>query len=330
MMTTPLQTQGPYWLALDFGGTKLSAALAVADQVAAHQWLTVQRRRLPPGATAATSWAMMRALADQALAGLAPTAVGVSFGGPVDVLAGRVRRSHHVPGWDDFPLRDRAQAEWGVPAQIENDARAAALGEWCLGAGQGCESLLYVTVSTGVGGGWVVGGRLWPGADGLAGEIGHLTLQPDGPLCACGRRGCLEALAAGRAIARRARECVQADPPGGQALLALVGGHLEAVTAEHVAQAAAQGDALAGRVLSEAAQALGQGLGRALTLMNPQRVVLGGGVTKAGDRYWQRVRQTAAAAVFAGQTVDIVPAALGDNAPLWGAVVLADGAWTNR
>ena len=120
-------------------------------------------------------------------------AIGVSFGGPVDAARGLVRLSHHVPGWEEIPLAEQLRAEFGAPAAVDNDANVAALGEWRFGAGQGAASLLYVTISTGIGGGWVLGGRIWGGADGMAGEIGHMIVRPGGAACACGRRGCTEA-----------------------------------------------------------------------------------------------------------------------------------------
>jgi glucokinase len=180
-------------------------------------------------------------------------------------------------------------------------------------------------VSTGVGGGWILNGRLWSGVDGLAGEIGHLVLQPEGPLCTCGKRGCVEALAAGPYVAAQARDALLADPGAGALLRARVQGDLSRLTAEHVALAAQDGDGLAWQVLSDAARALGQGIGAALVLINPQRVVVGGGVAKSGERYWQVMREAAGRAQgVPGARVDIVPAALGDDAPLWGAAALAE------
>ncbi len=132
-------------------------------------------------------------------------AVGVSFGGPVDAAQGLVLLSHHVPGREKVPLREWPEERPGVPAAVDNDANAGALGEWRFGAGQGCDSLLYVTVSTGIGGGWIMHGRPYRGADGMAGEIGHVVIDPNGPACICGKRGCLEAPVTGPAIARHAR-----------------------------------------------------------------------------------------------------------------------------
>lgn len=310
-------------LALDFGGTKLTAGLAAAGET---RWLAHAQAPSPPNGDASADRREILALARCLLAEIKarPAAVGVSFGGPVDAAQGLVLLSHHVPGWEDFPLAAWLRGEFGTPAAVDNDANAGALGEWRFGAGQGCASLLYVTVSTGIGGGWVLDGRVYHGADSLAGEIGHMTVEPGGPPCACGRRGCLEALAAGPAIARRARERLRAAPGRGARLLELAGGDVDAVTAKEVSQAADLGDPLAQEVLDEAARALGLGLAAAIVLVNPQRVVVGGGVSKAGERYFAAVREAARAHVLPGMTVDVVPAALGDDAPLWGAIALAE------
>lgn len=328
-------------LALDFGGTKHAAALLRASDLAhagVLAWLAYERHLSPPGADAQTDLALVLGMAREML-GTHPgelAAVGVSFGGPVDAPRGRVRLSHHVPGWEDFPLAERLQAELGAPVSVDNDANAGALGEWRFGAGRGCDSLLYITVSTGVGGGWVLDGRPYRGADGMAGEIGHTVVRParssdaattGSPMCVCGRAGCVEVLACGPAIARHARERLAADSNAGQRLRNLVQGRLDRLTAEHVCRAAQAGDALALDVLLDAAEALGAGIGNALSLMNPRRVVLGGGVAQAGDAYWAEVRRAARANTLPEISVDIVPAALGGDAPLWGAVVQCVHNW---
>jgi len=254
-----------------------------------------------------------------------PAAVGVSFGGPVDAATGRVITCHHLPGWDDVPLREWVEEAFNAPAAVENDANAGALGEWRFGAGRGCDDLLYITVSTGIGGGLILDGRLRHGLNSLAGEIGHMIVEPGGPVCTCGRRGCLEALAAGPAIARRARELLKAEPQRGQVLRRLAGGDLESITSKMVSQAAAAGDEVAQQALDEAARALGLGIANAATLLNPKLVVLGGGVIKAGERFLSVVRTVAQKQALQGIEVRIVEAALGDDAPLWGAIALAMG-----
>jgi glucokinase len=320
-MTTP-----QLLLALDYGGTKHTAALLIPGQ---RQWLAHDRVFSPPGADANYDQAAMLNLARGLLAQNPGhlVAIGVSFGGPVDAHRGMVRLSHHVPGWEETPLADRLQAELGVKAAVDNDANVAAFGEWTFGAGQGCASLLYVTVSTGIGGGWVLGGRIWSGADGMAGEIGHIVVRPGGVPCVCEKAGCLEAEACGWGIAAKARARLRDDglpTADRRPLLALAGGRADAVTAQQVAQAATAGDALAQSLMDDAAEALGIGLGGAINLMNPERIVLGGGVTKSGDRWWQIVRATARHHALPQMRVEIVPAALGDDAPLWGAAALAN------
>ena len=265
----------------------------------------------------------MRALARDVLGGERPSAIGVSFGGPVDATTGTVRLSYHVPGWEDVPLRQVLEAEFDAPTSVDNDANVAALGEHRFGAGRGTDSLLYITVSTGVGGGWILHGQLWRGAGGMAGEIGHTVVDPDGPVCVCGKRGCVERLASGPYIAQRAREWLEASPGRGHVLRVLAANDLEAITAQLVSRAAAQGDELAWEALEVAAWALGVGIGNAANLVNPQRFVLGGGVTKAGERFWEVIRRVAREAALPQLQFDVVPAALGDDAPLWGAIALA-------
>ena len=321
-------------LALDFGGTKLTAGLAVAGE---RGWRAYRMVPSPPGGNAQSDLEIMMGLARDLLASppsvppnsggeaKAPlAAVGVSFGGPVDAARGLVLLSHHVPGWEEMPLREWLEERLGVPAAVDNDANAGALGEHRFGAGQGYDSLMYITVSTGVGGGWILNGQPWRGADGMAGEIGHTVVDPDGPVCLCGKRGCVERLASGPYIAQRARQWLKVQPDRGRILRALAGGDVEAITAELVAQAATQGDDLAWEALEIAAWALGVGIGNAANLVNPRCFVLGGGVTKAGERFWEVVRRTARQTALPEVHFDVVPAALGDDAPLWGAIALAE------
>jgi glucokinase len=309
------------WLALDFGGTKHTAATLEKGDT---QWRGLERTFSPPDADADYDIQTMLALAENVLAGDTPDAIGVSFGGPVDATTGTVRLSHHVPGWENIPLREMLEAKFGAPASVDNDANVAALGEYRFGAGRGCTSLFYITVSTGVGGGWILNGQPWRGADGMAGEIGHTVVDPQGPVCLCGKRGCVERLASGPYMAQEARGRLTECADQGRLLRDLVNGDLEKITGKLISQAAAQGDALAWEILRTSAWALGVGIGNAANLVNPQRVVLGGGVTKSGERFWDVIRQTARETALPEITVDIVPAELGDDAPLWGAVALAE------
>jgi glucokinase len=311
----------PLLLALDFGGTKHTAAVITPST---NQWHAHQRAFSPPNADASTDFKIMTSLAREVLAGEHPSAIGVSFGGPVDFTTGTVRLSHHVPGWENIKLRSLLEAEFNAPASVDNDANVAALGEHRFGAGQGYDSLLYITVSTGVGGGWILNGQPWRGAGGMAGEIGHTVVDPNGPICLCGKRGCLERLASGPYIAQQVREWLQAQPNQGQVLRSLVQDNLEAITAQLVSQAVIQGDNLAIQALEQAGWAMGVAIGNSANLVNPQRFVLGGGVTKAGERFWDVVRRVARETALPEVDFEIVPAALGDDAPLWGGVAIAE------
>lgn len=296
-------------LAFDFGGTKLTAALAPAAVTEAGKWLGHRRVFSPPHADAHYDITTMVALGHELLAGRVPTAIGVSFGGPVDFATGMVRLSHHVPGWEYTPLQQQLEAAFGTPVRLDNDANVAALGEHRFGAGRGYDSLLYITVSTGVGGGWILDGRPWRGHGGMAGEIGHTVIDPNGPLCLCGKRGCVERLASGPYMA--------------QELATLQGREDADLTGKDVADLAAQGNETAGQVLTRGAWALGVGIGNAANLVNPQLFILGGGVTQSGELWWSAVRHAARQTALPEVQFDIIPAALGDDAPLWGAVALA-------
>ncbi len=294
-------------LAFDFGGTKLTAALTTISHIATGQrnWLGVRRVFSPEDGGAKYDIETMIRLGRELSGGRQVTAVGVSFGGPVDFVLGTVRLSHHVPGWENTPLRALLAAEFDAPVCVDNDANVAALGEHRFGAGQCCDSLMYITVSTGVGGGWALNGRSWRGHEGMAGEIGHTVVDPAGPLCLCGKRGCVERLASGPYMAQDWARGVR-----------------KTATGKMVAEMAAQGDEDARRILRRGARALGVGIGNAANLINPQLFVLGGGVTKSGDLWWDAVRQAAHETALPEVHFEIVPARLGDDAPLWGAVAL--------
>ena len=308
-------------LALDFGGTKLTAAVISPG---ANQWQAHRRAFSPPNADANTDINIMISLAHEVLAGEKPTAIGVSFGGPVDFTTGKVRLSHHVPGWENVELLSIIQSEFNAPTSIDNDANVAALGEHLFGAGQGISSLFYITVSTGVGGGWILNGKPWRGAGGMAGEIGHTVVDPNGPICLCGKRGCVERFASGPYIAQQVKELLQIQPRQGQILRNLVNNKPEKITAKIVSQAAAQGDDCAIKSLEKAGWALGVGIGNTANLINPQCFILGGGVTKSGERFWEVVRKVARETALPEVDFEIVPAAFGDDAPLRGAVALAE------
>jgi glucokinase len=319
-------------LALDFGGTKHSLAclrlemarrLMTGDSCNALEWQAYRRVFSPPGADAQYDLETVFELARELLDSETPAAIGVSFGGPVDYRLGQVRLSHHVPGWENIRLQHMLEQAFHAPAAVDNDANVAALGEACFGAGRGAGSLLYITISTGVGGGWILNGAPWRGAEGMAGEIGHTVVDPQGPLCLCGKNGCVERLASGPYLAADARRVLQDHPERGTILRSLAGGDLSNITGKLLSEAAAAGDELAWELLERSAWALGVAIGNAANLLNPQVFVLGGGLTKSGEHYWQVLRQTARQTALPQVHFEVLPAALGDDAPLWGALALA-------
>jgi glucokinase len=249
--------------------------------------------------------------------------VGVSFGGPVETDHRTVRRSMHVPGWDGFALADRLESEFGVAAKVANDADAAAMAEYRFGAGRGMEHMLYLTVSTGIGGGVIIDGQLYRGKRGWAGEIGHMPLQPGGLLCSCGRHGCLEALASGPAIARAACQALMDVDADAASLLRAF--PPEQLTAREVADAARQGDPLARRVWETAMTWLGIGIAAAVNLLNPGRVVIGGGLTRAEGLLFEPVQRVVAQYAL-DPDVAIVPAALRDDVGVIGGTALLGNA----
>jgi glucokinase len=230
-------------------------------------------------------------------------------------------RSDHVPGWEQVALQDILEAAFDAPVRIDNDGNVGALGELHFGAGRGCQDMFYITVSTGVGGGWIINGRPLRGHNQMAGEIGHVVIDPHGPQCLCGKRGCVERYASGPFMARDAQQQLDQHPERGAVLRQLTAEET-VVTGKHVAQAAAQGDDIAGEILQRGAWAVGIGIGNAANLFNPQRFILGGGITKSGPLWWEGVHRAARATALSDIELNIVPAELGDDAPLWGAVAL--------
>jgi glucokinase len=310
-------------IALDIGGTHFRAGLFDA---AGKRLKVLEGKTLRAGGR---DWMLgeLRALGEELRrASPAPVAAcGVSFGGPVDFKRQRVT-SVHTPGWENFALADWIHQSLGLPCLVDNDANAGALGEYRFGAGQGTESLIYLTLSTGIGSGIICDGRVHRGKDSMAGEIGHLPLCDSDRVCTCGlASGCTEALASGRSLDRQAWEFAAAHPIEAVRMIELAEGRAEAVTARELVRAAQEGDDAAASIFKEATRWLARALLIAIRLLNPDKIVLGGGVAQAGDfllrslgqwlREWQSPN-------FPYST-EIVIAALGNYSPLYGAAALA-------
>jgi len=304
---------------VDLGGTQIRAVLAEADGTILARYNTLTAPEDGPGAVLERVVAAARAvltMARQPVRG-----VGIGSAGALDPWTGSVQSAPNL-GWHDIPLKATLESRLGVPVVVGNDANAAALAEKRFGAGQGVEDLLYVTVSTGIGSGIISGGRLVLGAHGSAGEIGHIPILPDGARCQCGQRGCLEALAAGPALARDAAERIAAGMPS--SILVLVQGDPAQITAEVVARAAAHGDRLARDVIRQAAFYLGIGLVTLIHTLEPQLILIGGGVAQIGDLLLSTIRGTVRERVIPcmAPSLRIEPAALGKDAGVLGAIAL--------
>jgi glucokinase len=314
----------PLVIGIDLGGTKISTALVDSDgKIIAQDYRETQAIAGPQVVVGRALDSAREVMAQAAVEQSQVAAVGIGAPGSVDIKTGVVVAPPNLPGWDRVPLRQLVEDGLGIKAFLENDANAAALGEHRLGAGRGTEHMIYVTVSTGIGGGLILDGRLYHGVSGMAGEIGHITVMPYGPLCGCGNRGCLEALASGTAIAREARERVVRGVPTLMADLAE--GDLERITAKLVAEAARQGDVEAQEIIDQAMRYLGVGMANLANLFNPQLIVIGGGLTNIGELLFGPVRRVVDQRAFRAQSqaLRIVRAELGDDVGVLGAAAVA-------
>jgi glucokinase len=312
------------YLGIDLGGTKIAAGVVspAGELRASVQVPTPVREGVKAVIRAMVS--ASRGAAKAAGVGIGHLAgAGVGAPGPVDVEAGLVVSPPNLPGWRDVALGQLLGRSLGLTVALQNDANVAGLAEYRFGAGRGCSPLVYLTVSTGIGGAVLLDGKLLSGVRGGAGEVGHIVLLPDGPLCGCGNRGCLEALASGTAVARRAREAVRQSAPS--RLTERFASRPSRITAAVVADFAQAGDAESQRILSEAMEHLGRGVAGVVSLLNPERVVIGGGLSALGPALFEPVRRAVArlANGLASSSVSVVPAELGPHSGVIGAAALA-------
>ncbi|MFC0407733.1 ROK family protein [Roseomonas elaeocarpi] len=311
-MTASTQGEAPQFLGIDLGGTQLRVALVDA----AGQVLAAERRETDlsgPDAVIAQMVALIGILR-----GPAVRALGVGVPGTIDRAAGTVLGVPALPGWGGVALAERLRTATGLPVVLENDAKAACIGEWRAGAGMGSDNLAYVTVSTGIGAGIIAEGRLLRGAAGLAGELGHTRLTEQPIPCACGRTGCWQALVSGPVLAARAR----AVAVPGSRLAALAEG--VPLSSRHVGVAAAEGDATALALLAEMAEWLGVGFANLQHSYDSERIVVGGGVSALLEPMRAGIEATLRARLLPGfRPATILRAALGDDAGLVGTAMAA-------
>jgi glucokinase len=309
-----------HYIVVDLGGTQIRAALATSPN-RLHQ--TIRRETLAdqgPDVVIRRIESAIRQVAGERWADV--DAVGIVAPGPLDPWLGVILEPPNLPGWANLPLKDRLSSGLNRPVVLGNDANLAALAEQRFGAGQGKRHMIYITVSTGIGGGVITDDKLLLGVRGLAAEVGHMTLEPYGPLCTCGNKGCLEALASGPAIARNARDRIAAGRAS--SILALAGDDPQRITAELVGRAATQGDPLAIELLQQAGFYIGVGIVNLMKLFNPGIIVIGGGVSQVGNLLFEPIRHTVQARIshFYWENCPIVPAALSDDVGLLGALAM--------
>ena len=306
-------------LAIDIGGTKLAAGIVgSAGRILARGEVPTLAAEGPERVLNRVLRLAENVLATPGVSADAIQRIGIGCAGPVDRQGGLILNPPNLPGWVRIPLVEHIEKALGRPTVLENDANAAALGEFRYGAGKGASSLVYLTVSTGIGSGIILDGKIWHGVKDGAGEVGHMTLLPDGPVCGCGNRGCLEALASGPSIARRAREALATGQPS----RLRAAGDFTAADVVHLAQ---EGDAIAAEVWNETVEYLGLGVAAIVTILAPERVVIGGGVSQAGDFLFVPLRREVRRRVklVAVESVPILPAALGPDVGILGAAAVA-------
>jgi len=305
---------------VDIGGTKIAAAA-----VDGHGAVVARARRETPEEHAAAILHTVAEMVREIAASHEVGAVGVAAAGFVDAARSSVVFAPNLP-WRDEPLRDLLQAEVDVPVVVENDANAAAWGEFRFGAGRDADDMVLVTVGTGIGGGVVSDGALLRGGYGMAAEIGHLRVVPGGLLCGCGNRGCWEQYGSGSALTRRARELVVADPVKGAALLERAGGSVADVEGEMVTAAADAGDPRSTELLTAFGLEFGETLASLVAVLDPQLVVIGGGASQAGELLLHPVRQGFGSALMGRghrPQAPVMAAKLGNDAGMIGAADLA-------
>lgn len=308
-------------LGVDLGGTKVATALATARGEILARGYSLTPAQAGPSAVIDSLLATVEETMCSGRVDLSQLlGIGIGAAGIIDSDNGRVIFSPNLPGWREVPLRDAVEQRFGVPTYLGNDATLAALGEWCFGVRKKVANLIYITVSTGIGGGIIADGKLYTGSCGAGGEIGHMTIDVHGPRCNCGNIGCWESLASGTALVREAVK--QITKGANSSIVELVGGDLGKIDAKVVFLAAKQGDKLAKELISQLAYHFGIGLVNLVNIFNPELILIGGGVAKMGDLLLQPAIEVVKERAFATSAakVEIRPALLGDDSGVLGAV----------
>lgn len=312
----------PWSIGIDLGGTKLEAACIDEMGRVRQRVRKTTNIKGGPAAIIADVISCMWALREGAET--PPVGVGVGVAGQVEKDSGLVKFAPNLE-WRDVPLQEELKKSIELPVIVTNDVRAATWGEWLHGAGRGCDDILCMFVGTGIGGGVVSGGQMLSGCNNTAGEVGHITVNLNGPLCSCGNRGCLEALAGGWAITRQARETVLADPEGGRLMMEMAGERIEDINVATVARAVRGGDPLARQLMDGVIDALVAGASTLVNAFNPCRLILGGGVITGIPELIGRIDKglRGQALSAACSSLMVIPAGLRTDAGVIGAAALA-------
>ena len=312
-----------YYLGLDLGGTKILTGLADSK----GKIITRSRRDTEADLGEDKIIENMIATVEEVLKKEEiekeqVECLGIGSPGPLDAKKGIIIENANLP-WKNVPLVERMEAALGIKTLLKNDANAAALGEKWFGAGKSVDNMVYITISTGIGGGAIINKELFTGVNDNACEIGHTVIDPDGPLCGCGNHGCLEAFSSGTSIAKRAREAAEAGKS--KEMLELADNIVEDIDAVICAQAAYQGDQTAKEIFKNAGYHLGIGLGNVVNTFNTEMIILGGGVMKASDLFLDEALKTMEDIALAGplEMVTVREAELGSDIGLMGAIAVA-------
>lgn len=300
-------------LAVDLGGTHIRTATYTDESITPVAHYRTRTNAHEPGVFDRLAQAIENVWSDEV------TSMGIASPGPLDPYTGTILATPNIPEWKNFPLAQKLSARFGVPAHLDNDANMAGFGEWTFGAGKGHHNLVYLTISTGVGGGVICNDALLQGFHGLATELGHMIIDPNGPPCGCGKNGHVESFSSGTAIARYATEQIKAGQKS--ALQTDV-----SLTAKQIADAALAGDAFAISAFARAGHYLGIAVANYLAIFDPSIVIFGGGVSQVGDLLFKPFEKSLHEHAFHPHYLDnlvITKAALGDNVGLLGALAWA-------
>lgn len=311
-------------IGVDLGGTNMRVGMVTSDGRMVHRLILPTRVNLGLHKVVERIIKAIQEVINQTIApGNQIKGIGIGSPGTIDIQSGIIISSPNFPKWKQVPLKHMIEERLSIPTFMDNDANAFAFGEKWVGAGKEVQSLVCLTLGTGVGGGIILNGRIWHGADGMAAEIGHMTVLPDGLKCNCGNYGCLESYASASSIVRRVCNAIQSGKL--TMVLDYAKDNLENITSDLVYQAALKGDELAIHIMNETATFLGIGIANLINLLNPEMIVVGGGLTNAWDIIYpvtlKEVQKRALSEV--AKRVKIVRASLGDNSGIIGAAGIA-------